>query len=72
MTCPSGTWVDTHDVLPSRAMQKSLYYTDFMCRHRMRQIIGVVLAELHSPTAMHRQENSVNSRTSIHESLAAE
>ncbi|MEB0114473.1 helix-turn-helix transcriptional regulator [Variovorax sp. RTB1] len=39
MNCSSGTWINTNDVIPSSAMQKSQYYTDFMCRHRMRQIV---------------------------------
>ena len=43
MTCPSGTWINTHDLIPSRVMEKTQYYADFMCRHRMRQIVCYIV-----------------------------
>jgi DNA-binding CsgD family transcriptional regulator len=39
MNCPSGTWINTHDLIPAKEMERSPYYTDFMCKHRMRQIV---------------------------------
>lgn len=43
MTCPSGSWIDTHDLMPARVMEKSPYYADFMCKHRMRQIVCYIV-----------------------------
>ena len=43
MTCPSGTWINTHDLIPPGVMAKTAYYADFMCRHRMRQIVCYVV-----------------------------
>lgn len=43
MSCPSGSWIDTHDLIPSRVMEKSPYYADFMCKHRMRQIVCYIV-----------------------------
>ncbi len=43
MTCPSGTWINTDDLIPARVMEKTPYYADFMCRHRMRQIVSHIV-----------------------------
>lgn len=49
MTAPVGSWLDTQDILTSRQRERSSYYNDFMCRHRMRQLGAVVLSR-ESPT----------------------
>lgn len=44
MGLPTGTWLDTQSLLSSSERQRSSYYTDFMCKHRMRQLGAVMLA----------------------------
>ena len=41
---PPGTWLDSQNFVPTAERQRSGYYTDFMCKHRMRQMGAVVLA----------------------------
>lgn len=40
-----GTWLDTNEFLPRSALEKNSYYVDFMCKHRMRQMLTFVVEE---------------------------
>lgn len=40
-----GTWLDTNECFPRPALQKSSYYIDFMCKHRMREMLTLVVEE---------------------------
>jgi len=40
-----GSWLDTVELFPRQSLEKSSYYVDFMCRHRMRQMLTFVLEE---------------------------
>jgi len=50
---PPGTWLDTQILLPEPRRQRSAYYVDFMCRHRMRQLYSFII------------ENGPDRRTSL-------
>ncbi|BEP70886.1 MULTISPECIES: helix-turn-helix transcriptional regulator [unclassified Variovorax] len=50
---PPGTWLDTQILLPEQRRQRSAYYVDFMCKHRMRQLYSFII------------ENSPDRRTSL-------
>lgn len=43
MRCPSGTWLNTQEMLTRRDAVDSAYYVDFMCKHRMRQILCFIV-----------------------------
>ncbi|ASC63446.1 LuxR family transcriptional regulator [Achromobacter denitrificans] len=40
---PSGTWLDTARMYPRGQLQRSEFYTDFMVKHRMAQILSLVV-----------------------------
>lgn len=50
---PPGTWLDTQILLPEPRRQRSAYYVDFMCKHRMRQLYSFII------------ENGPDRRTSL-------
>jgi len=50
---PPGTWLDTQILLPEPRRQRSAYYVDFMCKHRMRQLYSFMI------------ENGPDRRTSL-------
>ena len=63
---PAGTWVDTERVFSSRELGTSEYYTDFMCRHRMRQIVCHFLESdsRHTATISFQREHAIDARKS--------
>jgi len=50
---PPGTWLDTQILIPEPKRQRSAYYVDFMCKHRMRQLYSFIF------------ENGPSRRTSL-------
>jgi DNA-binding CsgD family transcriptional regulator len=44
MTAPVGSWLDTQTILTSSQRERSSYYNDFMCHHRMRHLGAVILS----------------------------
>ncbi|HSW16741.1 MAG TPA: helix-turn-helix transcriptional regulator [Ramlibacter sp.] len=40
-----GTWLNTEDALTPVERGRNAYYVDFMCRHRMRQMVSFVIEE---------------------------
>lgn len=45
---PEGTWFDTAELFSPRTLSSHPYYVDFMCRHRMRQMLTLLVEQ--SPT----------------------
>ena len=56
---PSGTWLDTEDALSGMDRERSEYYVDFMCGHRMRQIYSLILAEGRRSAAISFQRETI-------------
>lgn len=42
---PIGTWLDTERILSTMDRRRNVFYQDFMCKHRMRQIVSLVVDE---------------------------
>ncbi|RYY92021.1 MAG: helix-turn-helix transcriptional regulator [Comamonadaceae bacterium] len=40
-----GTWFDTEEVFSPAMLSRNPYYVDFMCRHRMRQMLTMVVEQ---------------------------
>lgn len=41
----AGTWLDSSEIFPRAVLERSDYYVDFMCRHRMRQMLTFIVEE---------------------------
>lgn len=42
---PEGTWFDTAELFSPRMLSSNPYYVDFMCRHRMRQMLTLLVEQ---------------------------
>lgn len=40
-----GTWLDTNELFSRASLERNSYYVDFMCRHRMRQMLTFIVEE---------------------------
>ena len=45
---PEGSWFDTAELFSPEMLSRNAYYVDFMCRHRMRQMLTLLVEQ--SPT----------------------
>lgn len=62
---PAGTWLDTARMYDSSQLQRNEFYADFMLKHRMAQILSLVIessAALHA--AIGFQRSTVDSKAS--------
>ncbi|VWX62857.1 Transcriptional regulator, LuxR family [Burkholderiales bacterium 8X] len=48
---PSGSWLDTQQVLSPQELRRNAYYVDFMCKHRLRQTFALVVEDGPNRTA---------------------
>lgn len=39
----TGEWLDTHELFSAHTLSHNAYYVDFMCRHRMRQMLTLMV-----------------------------
>ena len=46
---PRGTWFDTEELFSPASLSKNAYYVDFMCRHKMQQMLTFIAED--SPAA---------------------
>lgn len=42
---PEGSWFDTAELFSPKALSRNPYYVDFMCRHRMRQMLTLIVEQ---------------------------
>ncbi|MGJ7490059.1 helix-turn-helix transcriptional regulator [Variovorax sp. ZT4R33] len=42
---PEGTWFDTAELFSPSSLSRNAYYVDFMCRHRMRQMLTLLVEQ---------------------------
>ena len=42
-TAGAGEWLDTHVLFPASTLARDPYYVDFMCRHRVRQMLTLMV-----------------------------
>ena len=42
---PAGTWFDTQELFSPAFLSRNVFYVDFMCRHRMHQLVTYILAD---------------------------
>ncbi|MFZ3121507.1 MAG: helix-turn-helix transcriptional regulator, partial [Variovorax sp.] len=42
---PEGSWFDTAELFSPNALSRNPYYVDFMCRHRMRQMLTLIVEQ---------------------------
>mgnify|MGYP001619668425 FL=1 len=42
---PAGSWFDTAELFSPEFLSRNAFYVDFMCRHRMRQMVACILAD---------------------------
>ena len=71
---PEGTWFDTAELFSQRTLSSNRYYVDFMCRHRMRQMLTLIVEQAptrHGGLTVQRAEPRETGRTQLGQGAGA-